>query len=112
MTINGTQYKQRNIVLIPFPFTDLTGAKKRPALIISNEKINKTEDRICCLITSNPQSKGIKIKNIEKGILPFTSYVKPQRLFTIHKGLIKQNICTISKEEYNKVLSSITNNIN
>jgi len=43
----GTVYKQKDIVIIPFPYSDLTGSKQRPALIISNNKINKTQDRIC-----------------------------------------------------------------
>lgn len=30
-------YEQRDIVLVPFPYSDLTGAKQRPALIVSNE---------------------------------------------------------------------------
>ncbi len=37
----GIMYDQREIVLIPFPYSDLTGAKQRPALIISNQLINK-----------------------------------------------------------------------
>ena len=54
-------YNQKDIVLIPFPYSDLTGSKKRPALVISNEKINKTEDRICCLITTNEYQNDILI---------------------------------------------------
>lgn len=30
-------YDQRDIVLIPFPYSDLTGSKQRPALIVSNK---------------------------------------------------------------------------
>ena len=59
----GIMYKQGDIILIPFPYTDLTGLKQRPAIIISGEKINKTEDRICCLITSNNPNAGLKIKS-------------------------------------------------
>ena len=40
------------IVLIPFPFTDLTSSKVRPALIIS-EQNNRSEDVIVAFITSN-----------------------------------------------------------
>ena len=32
----GIMYEQRDIILIPFPYSDLTGAKLRPALILSN----------------------------------------------------------------------------
>lgn len=50
----GIIYEQKDIILVPFPYSDLTISKKRPALIISNKKINKMEDRICCLVTTSP----------------------------------------------------------
>ena len=63
---NGTQFKQRDIILIPFPYSDLTQNKKRPAIILSNGGYNhNNEDIICCAITSNQRNyKGsIEIKN-------------------------------------------------
>jgi mRNA-degrading endonuclease toxin of MazEF toxin-antitoxin module len=38
------KYKKGDIVIIRFPFSDLTKTKKRPALIISNDIVNKTGD--------------------------------------------------------------------
>jgi len=45
-------YKKWDIVLVPFPFTDFTSAKKRPALIISPNKYNEGPDLIIMFITS------------------------------------------------------------
>jgi mRNA interferase MazF len=46
--------KQREIILINFPFSDLTGAKVRPALVISNNPYNRTNlDTVVLAITSN-----------------------------------------------------------
>jgi mRNA interferase MazF len=105
----GTMYEQRDIVLIPFPYSDLTGAKQRPALIISNEKLNKTQDRICCLVTTNKPKESILIKkdSFEKGKLPFKSWIKPQRLFTIHEKIIKKKLCTINNRFHKEVLKEI-----
>lgn len=44
-------YKFGTIVLIPFPFTDLTSTKIRPALIISMTDA-KSDDVIVCFISS------------------------------------------------------------
>lgn len=109
----GMMYEQKDIVLIPFPYSDLTGAKQRPALIISNEGINKTEDRICCLITSNQPKDGLLIADdcFEDGKLPFKSWVKPQRLFTIHSKIIRKKLCTIKDDFHDGVIKSINNYI-
>ena len=102
-------YQQRDIILIPFPYTDLTGTKQRPALIISNEKVNKTEDRICCLITSRPKKDGIKIekKDIKEGELRFKSWTKPNRIFTISNKIVKRKLGTINRELFLKIIKEI-----
>ena len=104
-------YNQKDIVLIPFPYSDLTGIKQRPALILSNEAVNKTQDLICCLITSNPSKEGILIKNncFEKGRLPLKSWVKPHRIFTIHTSIIKKGLCTITDEFHDEIIKVINN---
>lgn len=106
---DGIMYNKRDIVLIPFPYSDLSGSKQRPALIISNEKINSTEDRICCLITSNPSKDGILIENkfMDNGKLIFRSWAKPYRLFTIHEGIIRKKICTINNEFHKRIIREI-----
>ena len=40
MTQNGTKCEQRNILLIPFPFSDFSTIKKRPVLVLSNKEYN------------------------------------------------------------------------
>lgn len=116
MTNAGINIEQRSIILIPFPYTDLSGAKKRPALVVSSLDFNaKSEDVICCLITSNLEDKqySIKIinKDMENGYLEFESKVKPYRIFTVNKGLIYKMLgrLNLSKsklivEEINKII--------
>ncbi len=102
-------YEQKDIVLIPFPFSDLSGNKQRPALIVSNNKLNKSDDRICCLVTSNDSSNSLKINKTDQknGELPFQSYVKPHRLFTIDKNIVKKKLCSVSDSFYNEIESDI-----
>ncbi len=93
MTSAGISIEQRSVILIPFPFSDLSGAKKRPALVISTSEFNrKSQDVICCLITSNLADRGsavsISNKDMESGYLEFESRIKPYRLFTVDKGIV------------------------
>jgi len=105
----GIMFNQKDIVLIPFPYSDLTGSKQRPALILSNERINKTSDRICCLITSNQPEEATEIKkeHFSEGKLPFQSWIKPYRLFTINEKIIKKRICSINQKFHTRILKEI-----
>jgi len=107
-------YDQNEIILIPFPYSDLTGTKKRPALIISNEKINYSDDRICCLITSKKPKEGLLIKTefLSKGELPFKSWVKPQRIFTIDKRIIIKSLAKINPKLHLEVIKDINSFFN
>ena len=108
----GIMFEQKDMILIPFPYSDLTGSKKRPALIISNNKLNQKEDRICCLVTSNePKESGSLINSFEKGNLPFRSWVKPHRIFTISKKIIVKKLCKVDDSFHKKVIKSINEHI-
>jgi mRNA interferase MazF len=56
-------YKQGDIVLIPFPYSDLSTTKQRPVLVLSNTTYNKSQsDLVVAAITSNLISKTYSIK--------------------------------------------------
>ena len=114
--IFGTAFKQGEITIVPFPFTNLSSVKQRPVLILSNNNYNEeNEDVITCGITSNlkdaPHSVLISKEELEKGWIPKTSRIKVDKIFTIHKLLVKKKIAKVSssvlkevKEELLKVL--------
>ncbi len=111
MTSAGTSIEQRAVVLLPFPFTGLSGNKKRPALVISNTEFNrKNEDVICCLITSNPNVRdGVKItkNDMDSGFLEFESTLKPYRLFTAKKTIIYKVLGKLSKQKHRATTEEI-----
>jgi len=102
-------YKQKDIVLIPFPYSDLSSATQRPALIISNSKMDKMQDVICCLVTRNPSVNCFLIRKdcFEEGKLPFKSWIKPYRVFTVHREIIKKKLCTISSVFYEEIFREV-----
>jgi mRNA interferase MazF len=97
-------YKQRDIILIPFPYTDLTETKQRPAIIVSNNNYNDTlDDVVVCAVTSKFQRDEFCIelldKDLDYGNLPEVSFVKAHKLLTIHKSKIIKKYSRV-KEDY------------
>ncbi len=75
------------IVVISFPFSDLSGSKRRPALIIADWG---GEDVILCQITSKQKKDGYEVvlnkSDFETGSLPLDSHIRPNKLFTADKN--------------------------
>lgn len=90
-------YKQREIVLVPFPYSDLSTTKRRPVLIISNDNYNNQfDDVLVCVITTNLYKDNYSVdlanEDLEIGMLPESSVVKAHKLFTIHQSKILKKI--------------------
>lgn len=103
--------QHRDIVLVPFPFTDQTGNKRRPALIISSDEFNReSQDIIALAITS--YSNGEKY---EVAITPedwkngnySESHIKTWAVCTIDKELIIKKIGRLSVQKYNKAIGKL-----
>ncbi|MBI4895913.1 MAG: type II toxin-antitoxin system PemK/MazF family toxin [Candidatus Aenigmarchaeota archaeon] len=112
MMKDGTNIEQRHIILVNFPFSDLSSSKKRPALVISNSMFNKrSEDVVCCLITSNIKDRDNSIdianKDMETGYLEFNSKIKTYRIFTVNKNIIYRVLGKLNKEKSKLVETEI-----
>jgi len=83
------------VILIPFPFSDLSRTKLRPALVLAS---TDRDDMILAQITSRPyaDARAIKITDQDflSGTLQVTSYVRPCKLFTAHHSLIKAEVAS------------------
>jgi mRNA interferase MazF len=108
---NVLKVKQREIILINFPFSDLTGAKVRPALVISNNPYNRTNlDIVVLAITSNlsphPYKVLIEMQDLESGSLPLKSAIRVDKPFSVlqTKVLKIQAKITVNKLEEVKLL--------
>jgi mRNA-degrading endonuclease toxin of MazEF toxin-antitoxin module len=94
-----TSYKRGEIVLVPFPFTDLTSVKQRPALVVSSDSLNEIRpDVLVAAISSQlpPQIAGdemlIPQAELAQWGLPKPSVIKLTKLFSIHQSLIRKTL--------------------
>ena len=102
-------YRRGDIVLVSFPFTDLTSSKRRPALILSPDSFNSAGvDLVLAAITSHitddPHGVLIHRGDFAQGWLPKTSLVKTTKLFTMHSSLVAKRICALRIEKMEEVL--------
>ncbi len=93
-----------DVVVLPFPFSDLSVNKRRPALVVSEGEYG---DFILCQITSTTK-KGVetialKDKDFQKGKLKITSYIRPRKIFTADSGIILYKAGNINREKIKEV---------
>lgn len=101
-----------DIVLVPFPFTDLSGRKRRPALVVSPDGFDP-EDLILCAITSripgrlNTWDVALGSRDLLEGALPRPSVVKVGKLFTMHQRLIVGRFGRIGEPKLTAILDRL-----
>ncbi|MFQ5824915.1 MAG: type II toxin-antitoxin system PemK/MazF family toxin [bacterium] len=103
-------YRKWDIILVPFPFTDLTTTKKRPALIISPDEFNEKLDVVITFITSKLDLEyrigDYKIRDWEKSNLPKPSMLR-MKFATIDKSIIIKKLGRLNEndvKEFSKLL--------
>lgn len=103
MMLNMTNYEFGDVVLVPFPFTDLSTIKKRPAVVISSADYQRERsDLILIAVTSqaNPATSygEMTITAWQAAGLIKPSIIKPV-LTTIDAGLVIQKLGRLEKSD-------------
>jgi len=106
---------QREILLVPFPFSDQSDKKVRPVIVISNNNFNShSEDVIVVGLTSNISKDrytvDLNLNDLEEGRINELCCIKVENILKIDKDLIIKKIAKINKnklKEINNVLNYI-----
>ena len=97
-----------DIVVIPFPFSDLSAVKRRPAFVVQKLPGN---DLILCQITSqkfrDKYSLLINKDDFARSGLNRISFVRPGRIFTADIGIVKYRIGSLKEDATEKVIHRI-----
>ncbi len=98
--------------MVPFPFTNLSGRKRRPALVVSPESFHE-EDLILCAITSRVPARlsaweiPLAAGDMVEEKLPKQSVVRVGKLFTTHRSLIAGRFGAVTEEKLVEVLGRL-----
>jgi len=102
------KFVKGDIVVIPFPFTDLSGNKKRPAFVAADLG---GDDIIVCQITSKSKSDSFALplsaRDFISGGLPVDSFIRPNKLFTADKNIILSSAGHISEDKIHDVINTV-----
>ena len=97
-----------DVVLTPFPFTDLTGAKVRPAVILADVGM---EDWILCEITTTSQRRPRAIEifaaDFRRGGLRRRSWVRPDRISTLNQSVFIHVLGHLSDSKQAEIAAAI-----
>lgn len=94
-----------DVVVLPFPFTDLSSSKVRPALVLATLTRG---DLILCQITSqgtgHPEAVPILPADFEPGNqLQRTSFVLPHRVVTANDSCVRRTVCRLKPNKLNHI---------
>ncbi|MDZ4808392.1 MAG: type II toxin-antitoxin system PemK/MazF family toxin [Bacteroidota bacterium] len=99
-------YDQGDIVLVPFPLTDLSNTKVRPAIVVSNSDINNSNDVILAAITTNIKNDEFSFE-LDNSFLTKKmdrlSEVRCHKLFTCDQSLIHKAIAKLKNPHLDKL---------
>jgi len=97
-----------DVVVVPFPFSDLSQSKRRPALVLANLD---GDDIILSQITSQSiyDSHAVKIleNDFDDGTLNKPSNIRPNKIFTADEGIILYKTGHISEAKIQEVTAKI-----
>lgn len=97
-----------SVVLVPFPFSDLSRSKLRPAVVLA--EISR-EDFVLCQVTSNPYTDANAIEitddSFTSGSLKRVSYARPGKLFTANADLFQGTAGKLKGEVRSEIVEAV-----
>ena len=96
------------VILVPFPFSDLSKSKMRPAVVLADAGRG---DWVLCQITSNPygdpKALVIRDENFAEGSLRITSFARPGKLFTASSSLMLSEVGMLRADMAEQIINTI-----
>jgi mRNA interferase MazF len=100
-------YEPGDILLMPFPYSNLSAVKKRPVLVISSRAYNSAgDDIVICGITSNPRPAPYSVAfdnpDLASGSIPVPSRIKADKIFALEKTNVIKKFAHLSEQKLNE----------
>lgn len=107
-----TAYERGDIVLVPFPFSDQTTTKKRPAVAVSSSLFNRQSPDIVILAVTSKISAPFGIGESLIGDWQVAGLLKPSAIksaiSTVEQTLILRKLGTLSQSDIVAMNTALT----
>ncbi len=103
------EFIKGDIVVVPFPFSDLSEAKRRPAFVVN--KLKGSDVILCQILSQKVKDKysvSLKKTDFITGNLSVNSNIRPNRIFTADKNIILYKVGHIKENKTKEVIQKIT----
>jgi mRNA interferase MazF len=87
-----------DLLLVPFPFTDLSATKRRPVLALT--AADGYGDFVALPVTSRPQSEhaiALSAADLVSGSLPAASWIRTNRVVTLNASLVVKSVGRVAE---------------
>ncbi|GAB4396232.1 MAG: type II toxin-antitoxin system PemK/MazF family toxin [Anaerolineales bacterium] len=102
------KFVKGDVVVVPFPFSDLSTSKKRPAVVVATLT---SDDVILCQITSKTIRDRYAISlahaDFKTGTLHQDSNIRPNRLFTADSNIILYRAGELTPDKLHEIIAKI-----
>ncbi len=102
------RFVRGDVVVLPFPFSDLRQSKRRPALVLA--KLDG-DDMVLCQITSQATkdrySVSLEADDFSEGRLNQSSSIRPNRLFTADRAIILYKAGSVLTRKLDQVVERV-----
>ncbi len=96
------------VVLVRFPFSDLSRSKLRPAVVLADTGRN---DWVLCQVTSQPYTDPLAIEitnsDLASGSFRKDSYARPGKLFTANSGIMTKQLGELKSEKLEEIIQAL-----
>ena len=109
---NTTTYSFGDVILVPFPFTDQTASKKRPAVVVSSAAYNNARPDVIVMavtgqLSNYPRVGEVVVRDWKEAGLLKASTIKPI-LTTIEKTLVVRTLGQLSERDLSAMKEALT----
>ena len=97
-----------DVVLVRFPFSDLSASKLRPAVVVADAERNEF---VVCQVTSRAYSSEravtIAVGDFDSGNLNRVSYARADKLFTANSSIVTKTVGTLTADKRAQIRSAV-----